>query len=492
MTRTTIARPLLRSTRGVVSTGHPLATTAGLTALARGGNAVDAAVAAAYVLMVVLPHACGIGGDALFLVSRDRHSTAFNGSGRIPRHWDGVLATDGAPTATVPGAVAALDEAHREYGVLPRSDVMAAAIAAAERGFAVTDDLVAAVARNRGRLEEYAEAAPYTADRVRPGRVLRQLSLAATLTRIAEEGPDAFYRGPTAEALVAAAQAGGSALCLADLDEHETARPVPAMVVLGSSTLTVAPPASQAVLSGMALRAMATAPTASAERPRAHLLAEALESAFQKRARLSTEPWESVLAEPITITGGPARRLGGARGTTHTTAVAVADGDGTIVSMLLSVFHEFGSAAYIPELGFVLNDRMRGLEMAPAFHDRPLHTLSPVILQHRGSMTALATPGADAQVQVIAQCVDGILAEDLPLPEVIDRPRWRLQGEDLVVEGSMPAAQQDLLSGLGHRVVVTEPGDRAFGSVVSAGFDFDAKSCFGAADLRRESTAGAI
>jgi gamma-glutamyltranspeptidase/glutathione hydrolase len=469
-----------------------LATTAGLTMLARGGNAVDAAVAAAYVLMVVLPHACGLGGDALFLVSRDRHSTAFNGSGRIPRGWDGVLAEDGAPTATVPGAVAALDEAHQAYGVLTRSDVMAAAIAAAERGFAVTDDLVSAVARNRSRLEEFAEAAPYTADRVRPGRVLRQLSLATTLGRISDEGPAAFYRGPGAEALVTAAQAGGSALSLEDLEEHETARPVPAMVVLGSSTLTVAPPASQGVLAGMALRAMSGAPAASAARPRTHLLTEALEAAFQKRARLSTEPWESVLAEPITVTGGPAQRLGGARGTSHTTAVAVADGDGTIVSMLLSVFHEFGSAAYVPELGFVLNDRMRGLEAAPVFHDRPLHTLSPVILQHRGSMTALATPGADAQVQVIAQCVDGILAEELPLPDVLDRPRWRLQDQDLVVEGSMPVASRDLLSGLGHHLIVTEPGDRAFGSVVAAGFDFDAKTCFGAADLRRESTAGAI
>lgn len=152
MSNATPHRPLVRSRRAVVSTGHPHATAAGCAVLGLGGNAVDAAVAAAYALMVVLPHACGPGGDAFLLVRRGDSTVAFNGSGAIPRGWDGLLRTEGAAAATVPGACAALDDVHREFGTLKRAEVFAAAIALARDGFPVTDDTVAAIARNRKRL----------------------------------------------------------------------------------------------------------------------------------------------------------------------------------------------------------------------------------------------------------------------------------------------------------------------------------------------------
>ena len=115
-----------RGTIGSIACGHPLAARVGTDSLVSGGNAVDAAIAAAYALMVVLPEACGIGGDAIFLVSAPEGTRAFNGSGRSPQGFSAPLAADGAATATVPGAVAALELAGQRFGrgqVLPLQGV---------------------------------------------------------------------------------------------------------------------------------------------------------------------------------------------------------------------------------------------------------------------------------------------------------------------------------------------------------------------------------
>ncbi len=452
---------------------------------------MDAAVAAAYVLMVVLPHACGPGGDAFALVSSPHGVEAFNGSGAIPARWDGVIHNDGAAAATVPGAFDALDEMHRTYGVLTRQEVCAPAIGLAREGFAVTDDLADAIHRNADRLGKYAPDAPYRTHPLRPGDVLRQPALAQTFEHLGYEGARSFYEGPLAAAIVKGAQARGSLIAADDFAAHRTVRAAPVSVSLGDATLYLTPPVSQAVLAGMALRSLHAHPTASAGTARVHLLIEAVEAAFQRRAAIANTPWQGILDEPSALSGGPARRLGGAQGSTHTTAVAVADSMGLVVSLLVSVFHEFGSAAYIPEVGFVLNDRMRGLEVAPPHGDRPIHTLSPAVLARPEQRVAVATPGADAQVQVIVQVVDGLLAEGLTLTAAIDRPRWRLQAHDLVVERSLPREVTDALAGMGHSLLEVTPGHRSFGSVVAAGLDASTGSCFGAADLRRESTSGA-
>lgn len=491
MTELLPRRPLVRSLTGVVSTGHPSATSAGCAILARGGNAVDAAVAAAYALMVVLPHACGPGGDAFALVSRPQGTEAFNGSGAIPALWDGVVHGDGAAAATVPGAFDALDEIHRGYGLLTRQDVCAPAISLAREGFAVTDDLVDAIRRNADRLGTYAADAPYQTHPLRPGEVLQQPALAETFERLGRDGARCFYEGPEAAAIARRARAQGSTITAEDFAAHRTVRAEPVSVPLGDATLYLTPPASQAVLAGIALRSLHAHPAASAGAARVHLMTEAVEAAFQRRATVAHIPWQAMIDEPVALSGGPARRLGGAQGSSHTTAVAVADSDGLVVSLLVSVFHEFGSAAYIPEAGFVLNDRMRGLEVAPPCGNRPVHTLSPAVLALPVQRVAVATPGADAQVQVIAQVLDGLLAEGLTLTEAIDRPRWRLQGHDVVVERSLPRAVADELTRMGHTLVHVDAGHRSFGSVVAAGVDNATGSCFGAADLRRESTSGA-
>lgn len=277
----------------------------------------------------------------------------------------------------------------------------------------------------------------------------------------------------------------------ADLARHRTDRCEPVTFTLGEATLALSPPVSQAGLAGLALRDLALHRPVASGPARVHLLVEAMEAAFQHRRALATMPWHDIVTRVTLLSGGAARRLGGARGTSHTSAVAVADDDGLVVSLLVSVFHEFGSAAYVPEVGFVLNDRMVGLEVAPPVGDRPLHTLSPAILTHAGEHTALATPGADAQVQVLAQVIDGLLTDDMALTEAIDRPRWRLQGEDLVVERSMDAQLRHYLRSHGHSLIEVEAGDRSFGSLVAAAYDDRTSTCSGAADLRRESTSGA-
>src|SRR6185437_10370338 len=168
--------------KGAAASGHPLATEAALATLAAGGNAADAAVTAAYVLMVVLPEACGIGGDAIALVAPAQGAViSMNGAGLSPAGFAGELDTDGAPTASTPGAVAALDRMGTLYGVLPRRDNLAAAVRLARDGFIVSAALLAAQRRQLKRLQRGAAFSEFARNDLRLGDLVRLPALADTV-----------------------------------------------------------------------------------------------------------------------------------------------------------------------------------------------------------------------------------------------------------------------------------------------------------------------
>jgi gamma-glutamyltranspeptidase/glutathione hydrolase len=169
---------------------------------------------------------------------------------------------------------------------------------------------------------------------------------------------------------------------------------------------------------------------------------------------------------------------------------------GTVVSMLISVFDDFGSAALVPEGGFVLNDRLAGFSAdqaspnAAAPGRRPVHTLSPALLEHGGRLLALATPGADGQVQTLVQVVDGLVGDGAGVPEVLARPRWRSQEARVLVEESFPDALADELSARGHELERLPDGDGLFGGMAVSGVDGCEGTVLAAADPRRETWAG--
>jgi gamma-glutamyltranspeptidase/glutathione hydrolase len=214
-----------------------------------------------------------------------------------------------------------------------------------------------------------------------------------------------------------------------------------------------------------------------------HVAVELTASVFGSRDRCAADG-EALLGVPLEVDRDRASGRAGPRPYLHTTGVAVADGDGTVVSSLVSVFDDFGSCTYVPEGGFVLNDRAGGFTGPPNEHGpgrRPVHTLAPVLLEHEGTVTALATPGADGQVQTLLQVLCR-LRDGAVLADAVAAPRWRSEDGRLLVERSHPAAPA--LAGRGHELSVLDDGDERLGAVVTATAGPGGPSAVG--DWRRE------
>lgn len=182
-------------------------------------------------------------------------------------------------------------------------------------------------------------------------------------------------------------------------------------------------------------------------------------------------------------------RRGGPRAYLHTAGVAVADAQGLVASSLVSVFDDFGSCVFVPELGITLNNRAGGFTQGPnaaAAGKKPIHTLAPALIRGSFGTLALATPGADGQVQTLLQVIEKVFRRDQDLAAAIAAPRWRSEGGELLIESDHPATAA--LKALGHEVRALAPGDVRFGAVVCAG-QVD-HSPIALADWRRQTWSG--
>ncbi len=485
-----------RGSGGAVATAHPLATEAALAALADGGSAVDAAVCAQAVLCVTSPHACGVGGDVLALVHEPGGRVrAVNGTGRSAAGADGGLHTQGGASVTVPGIVDGWARLHERWGHLPWRRVLAPALHLAADGTGVDDDLARAAEAHRPRLERGGGAAWSLL--ARPAR-WRQPELAELLDLVAARGAPAFYTGEVAEALTAAVRADGGSLDAEDLAAHRTRVGEPVSVPWDGGTAHVQPPSSQGVLLALALDAVELRLPAGAAAlldgvAREHVLVEVTQAAFASRDDCADPA--AVLATDVTVHAGRASGRGGPRAYLHTAGVAAADADGLVVSSLVSVFDDFGAATFVPRFGFALNNRAGGFTSGanrPRPSAFPVHTLAPALHVGPTGALALATPGADGQVQTLLQVLARLRYDAVPLAGAVTAPRWRSEDGALLVEEGHPAAAD--LAARGHRVVPLPPGDDRFGAVVAVTAGPRPASGVGVsavADWRRRTTAAA-
>ncbi|WP_075214037.1 gamma-glutamyltransferase [Mongoliimonas terrestris] len=478
-------RPVMGGYLGAVSAAHPLAAAAGQEMLLKGGTAVDAAIAAHAVLAVVMPDACGLGGDLLALVREPRGTvTAVNGCGAAPLGLTEVTTTGGA-SVTVPGAVAAWESLASGWGRLPLDRVLAPAIRAARGGIPVSAGLARAVADQRARLEA-GRAAGWTVVTTPAGGKLVQEPLARILDRIAKEGARALYRGAMADAVARAVSACGGTLDEADLAAHQTLVGPPVAVGYRGIPVHVQPPPSQGVLLALCLTALDRLDGLDADN-REHALVELTEASFAHRDRAGEGA--SLLRTPITIDLARASGRGGPRAYLHTAGVATADADGMVVSSLSSVFDDFGSGVFVPEGGFVLANRAGGFTdgaNAPAPGRRPVHTLAPILVETPRGPLAFATPGADGQVQTLLQVLSAMVDEGRDLASAVAAPRWRSEEGRLLVEDGHPAIRT--LEAFGHAVHRMKAGHVKFGAVTAAGVVDGQPICV--ADWRRETTSG--
>ncbi len=524
-TRPRTTRPTVASREGMVASGHPLATAAALDVLRDGGTAADAAVAAAAVCAVVLPHRTSIGGD-LFALAFDHRTgrvDAYNGSGAAPTSVRADLFPGGFPKggvilATVPGCVAGWEDLLAGHGRFGLDRLLAPAIRIAEDGYRVSAGLADALSRWGAKFSGDPEGARLFLPGGRPlqaGDVLRQPDLAWSLRRIADHGAADFYRGELAERLVNGSSSLGGALTLDDMAQHATEKTQPLSIRYRDLSVLVPPPVSLgfvlleelAILDGIDLSEREWG-----DAELVHVMVEAKKVAFADRDRAAGDP---------RLTGFDARDLLGTRaiaarrsrigpfaadpdagieaGATDTTYLAVVDRERNVVSLIESIFNAFGAAAVVPATGIVLNDRLAGFSLDPrspnalAPRKRPMHTLNPVLVTQNGRPKgAFGTPARDAQVQTNFQIAVGLIDFDMDVQEVIEWPRWRHDtGRRLQLEGRAPVALREALAAKGHEVEMLEDWSTYTGGVQAIWIDDDG-GLRGGADPRREGVAAGI
>ena len=522
--------------RAMVTTSQPLAAQAGLAALQRGGNAVDAALAAAITLTVVEPVSNGVGGDLFALVAMPGEGApvlALNGSGRAPMAWTparfagrSTMPMTGWEAATVPGAPAAWRRLSQRAGRLPFADLFDDAIRLAEGGFAVTPVVAAKWAREGQRLG----AVPGFADHFLPGgqaplagEIFRTPHLAETLREIAATGSESVYRGALAQALVRASQAAGAAWTPEDLAAAwaEDGWVQPLHLDYRGHRIHQLPPNGQGVTTLIALGILQhfdSALLGSGSAQAQHLAIEALKLAFVDTYRGLADP--QAMTERVADWLQPGRlaalagRIDAARAGDFgpavppwggTVYVAAADADGLMVSLIQSNFVGCGSGVVVPGTGISLHNRAAGFTLQPGHPNqvgggkRPLHTIIPALVTHGGVASAVlgVTGGPiqpQGQVQLLLQMIDG--GRD---PQAaVDRARWKIEhktaGLQLDLEPTYPAARAAALRGLGHEAGPPgiTGGDFGGAFVIQRVPDASGPAWRGAADPRRDGRVAAM
>ncbi len=473
--------------RGMIASQHPLVSSAGLRVLADGGNAVDAAVAAALVGTVVLPSRCGIGGDLFAIVAgqdRSQERLAFHGSGIAPRgaslefmreHGedapDGrrVLAQQGPLSPAVPGFVAGCFSLLERYGSKPFAELAQPAIGYAADGFPLSPAEARGIAESADLLSAYAPSAAIFlpgGEPLRPGQTLRQSDLARSIALIANDGPDAFYRGPIAKAIGEYLAANGGALTADDFADHETAISEPlattyrgytvyetGLPTQGFVVLEALNICEQAPLSEMGLRSAQAV----------HTEVSALRLAFADRRahagdpeyvetpldRLLSKAWA---AEQYRAIGSryAADIDTGVLAPGDTTSLVAVDEDGLMISLIFTLSAGFGSGVVAGDTGILLTNRAGhcfeledGHPNIYAPGKRTMHTLNTYLIADAADAPVLVgnTPGGDYQPQWNLQTITGLIDGDLDTQAAAEQPRWQFdpatypiqRGEDFVL-----------------------------------------------------------
>jgi gamma-glutamyltranspeptidase len=431
-----------------VAAPHRAAIDAAETAIAAGGNAIDAALAAAAVLTVVYPHQCSLGGDLVALVRQpDGQTTALVSVGAAARAVDtvrlealGAMPRQGSDTVTVPGIVAGWVAAAALGAALPLSSALSRAAALARDGVPVSPGLARALeVRAEGIAADPGLSGVFSRDGrlLDAGDVLVQPRLAATLDTLAAD-PESFYSGEIAAALVAGLATAGSVLTAADFAEHE-AELSPALTrTIGSARWWVAPPPTQGVV------LLGILPTAlesnGAPQGDAALLDIVLEAAIARQDHLGDPRTGVVDIERMLRPRDSevdAEAPAGGRNLGDTVAIVAADSEGRVVSIIQSVYQLFGSGILEPSTGIVLQNRGAAFSVDPrhpgriAPGSRPPHTLLPLIAETDGMTYGLGCQGGSAQPWILAQVAPDLLSSFVEPLEVLARPRWVIGARDI-------------------------------------------------------------
>ena len=480
MTRAYPRRSSAVAERGMVATSQPLATQAGLQALADGGTAVDAAIAAAAVLCVVEPMMTGLGGDAFAIIHRDGKLDGLNSSGRSPAAADpdalGAIPIRGPLAVTVPGAVAGWAALAERHGRLGLDRLLRDAIEIAERGFAVTPVIAGMWQAGAGALAGFPEAARTWLPAPRVGELRRLPELARTLRAIAEHGPDGFYRGRVADAICSA-----TPLSADDLAAHRAEWVEPLRVPYRGVEVCELPPNGQGAAALQALGMLGCLDLPADEVDRVHVQAEAAKLAFADAYRhIHDGPLPAGYLDPAYLAeraGLIQRERAGAPGPGNlprgdTVYLCAVDGERTACSLIQSIYYAFGSLVVAPQTGVTLQNRGACFTLEPGHPNRlapgkrPFHTIIPGMLVDGDALLGpFGLMGGHMQPQGHLQLVSQLIDRGLDPQAAIDEPRFRLDLADgewaLALEAPL-WRHGGVLGRRGHRVLL-DPDPTGFG-----------------------------
>ena len=434
------ARSPAVAAEAMVATSQPAATRAGLRMLERGGNAVDAALAAAAVLCVTEPMSTGLGGDAFALVWDGERLHGLDAAGPAPARASPTvpIESSGPRSVTVPGAVRGWAVLAERFGTLGLDALLADAIAAAEQGFAV--GRVTADAWRR------LDAPPELGPPRRLGERVRLPELGRTLRRIAEEGADVLYEGGIASRIAEATWLEED-----DLAAYRPAWVTPLTADYRGVTVCELPPPTQGVaaLEGLALLALGE-PSLTDQVECVRLALEDARARVRDGADVS-----DLLAHEFLVArraSGPARTGEPAGGTVY---LCVVDGDGLAVSLIQSLYEGFGSGVVAAGTEIVLQNRGAGFALSGAVEPgrRPYHTIIPGLLVRDGALLGpFGVMGGFMQAQGHVQVVSALVDEALDPQAALDRSRFRVQGGEVLLEEGLWSRAAEIDS-LGLRAV---------------------------------------
>jgi len=523
-------RSMVVTDRGIVATSHYLASQAGAQVLAKGGSAMDAAIAANAVLGVTEPMMNGMGGD-LFLIYWDAKTHklyGLNASGWAPRGLSqeflakqGItsMPRDGIHTVTVPGAVAGWGAAHQRFGRLPWKDLFAPAIAYAEQGYGVPEIIHDFWAESEPKLQKTEEArrvflpggkVPAIGDR------FRNPDLARALRLVADEGPDAFYQGEIARAILKTSAAFGGTLQADDLAEFSPEWVEPISTEYRGWKVYELPPNGQGMAALEMLNLMgrfqpdAAGPAGTVE---LHKKIEAMKLAYADLYRYNADPrFAKVPVAGLLSQDYAAQRAklidpdkadcdpgAGVPPGSDTTYLSVVDRDGNIVSLIQSNYSSFGSGIVVAGMGFALQNRGALFVLDPQHPNvlqprkRPFHTIIPAFMEKGGLHMGFGIMGGANQPLAHAQFVSNVVDYGMNIQAALEAPRFTVPGGsvscDILIESRVRPEVLQALTAKGHKLIVRQEYTALMGRGQAVIHDSRTGMNFGASDPRADGAA---
>jgi gamma-glutamyltranspeptidase / glutathione hydrolase len=523
------ARSMVVTRYGIVATSHVQASVAGSQILARGGSAVDAAIAANAVLGVTEPMMNGMGGDlfAIYWDAKTGKLYGLNASGWAPRgltieHLQAKGETSmppaGIDSVTVPGAVAGWQALHERFGRLTWKDLFQSAIFYAEDGYPVPEIIASywnesadwVAADPEGRRVYLPNGKPPAV-----GQVFQNRDLAKALRLVAQNGADDFYKGEIARAILSTSQGLGGTMAADDLAEFAPEWVEPISTTYRDWTVYELPPNGQGMAALEMLNIMETSP-ASPDGPLSvaelHKKIEAMKLAYADLGRYNADPrfakvpvkgmlskeYARERAKLIDAGKANCRVAAGTPPTSDTTYLSVVDREGNIVSLIQSNYEAFGAGIVVRGMGFVLQDRGALFSLDPrspnalAPRKRPFHTIIPAFMEHGEQHVGFGIMGGANQPLAHAQFVSNVVDYGMNIQEALENARFTVSPErgcNIVIESRVTPEVRQKLSAMGHQLDVRREYTTAMGRGQAVMHDSKAKVNYGASDARADGSA---